>query len=222
MLEVYHYPLCPFSRKLRIILKEKGIEFELFFEQFWQRRKEFMKMNPAGETPIIVMEGKKVFAGNSSIFEYLEETVANHILVFGTAEEKAEIRRVNEWFDVKFYSEVTRYIMNEKVIKTILREGAPNSEAIRSARQNIYSHLDYIGFLVRNQRYLCGDAPTIADFAAAAQFSVLDFLGDVPWSHNLKAKNWYSLIKSRPSFKPLLLDKVPLITPPSYYGNVDF
>lgn len=222
MLEVYHYPLCPFSRKLRMILKEKAVEFELFFEPFWQRRNEFIKMNPAGETPVIIMGGKKVFSGNASIFEYLEETVDNHLLVFGSPEDKAEIRRVNEWFDVKFYSEVTRYVVNEKVIKTILREGAPNSEAIRSARQNIYYHLDYIGYLTRNQRYLCGDAPTIADFAAAAQLSVLDFLGDVPWAHNRQAKSWYSLLKSRPSFKPLLLDKVPLITPPSYYGNVDF
>ncbi len=222
MLEVHHHPLCPFSRKLRIILNEKKIEFELFPEQFWLRRREFLRMNPAGETPVIVKPANKMIIGNNAIVEYLEETSDINKLIFGTADDKAEIRRVAEWFDVKFFNEVTRYILHEKIIKILSRVGAPNSEAIRAAKHNVLYHLDYIGYLCAENRYLTGDQPTMADFAAAAQISVLDFVGDVPWSHNSKAKEWYSLMKSRPSFKPILLDKVSHMTPPTYYQNPDF
>ena len=220
MLEVYHHTLCPFSRKLRIILKEKNIEFELFQEAFWQRRKEFLRMNPAGETPVIIKDGNTI-CGNSALFEYLEE-VYGRTLFWGTPENKANIRRITEWFDVKFYNEVTRYILNEKIIKILSRSGSPNSQAIQVAKKNILYHLDYIAFLHQEHTYLAGEEISIADFAAAAQLSVLDFIGDIPWSHSPKAKEWYALMKSRPSFKPILLDKMISFYPPSHYSNPDF
>jgi glutathione S-transferase len=222
MLEVYHYPLCPFSRKLRIVLKEKFIGFELFYEPFWERRREFLRMNPAGATPVILKDGKLIIAGNQALFEYIEETYTDNNLLGSTPEERLVIRRIVEWFDVKFYNEVTNYILNEKIIKTVAKSGAPNSQAIQAAKRNILYHLDYISFLRGDNRYIAGDKPTLADFTAAAQLSVLDFVGDVPWHHNQNAKDWYALVKSRPSFKPLLLDKIPNFQPPANYANPDF
>lgn len=224
MLEVYHYSLCPFSRKLRIALKEKDVNFELFHEQFWLRKNEFMKINPSGETPVIMpaeMGGKSIF-GNGAIFEFLDEMYPDTTLLGENIFERAMVRKVVDWFDVKFFNEVTRYIFNEKIIKTVARSGEPNSQAIQAAKRNILSHLDYIGFLSRDSRYLTGDKPKLADFAAAAQLSVLDFVGDVPWAHNQRAKEWYALIKSRPSFKPLLMDKLANFYPPAHYANPDF
>lgn len=221
MLEVYHYPLCPFSRKLRVVLKEKGIEFELFQESYWLRRKDFLKLNPAGETPVVIKDTKLIISGNNAIFEYLEDAYGTSLII-GSAEAKAKIRRITEWFDNKFYNEVTRYILNEKIIKTLSKSEAPNSQAIQAAKKNILYHLEYIAYLHSESRYLAGDAVTLADFAAAAQLAVLDFIGDVPWSYSPKAKEWYALIKSRPSFKPILLDKVPLFHPPIHYSNPDF
>jgi glutathione S-transferase len=223
MLEVYHYPLCPFSRKLRIVLKEKSVPFELFLEQFWLRRNEYMRMNPSGETPSVMHpELKQAIYGNHSLFEFLEETYKETNLLGTSPTEKLKTRQICEWFDVKFFNEVTRYIFNEKIVKTVARSGEPNSKAIQAAKRNIISHLDYISFLCRDSRYLTGDRPMLSDFAAAAQLSVLDFVGDVPWNQNQKAKEWYALIKSRPSFKPLLMDKIPNFYPPTHYANPDF
>jgi glutathione S-transferase len=222
MFEVHHYCLCPFSRKLRIILKERGISFELFNEPYWQRRKEFLKLNPAGETPILITEDKKIFCGNSAIFGFLEEEFGDRKFLPQDIEGRSEVRRLTDWFDIKFFNEVTRYILNEKIIKTVAGVGAPNSQAIQAGKKNIYLHMDYIGFLVKENRYLYGDTPTIADFAASAQLSVLDFVGDVPWGYNDNAKEWYALMKSRPSFKPILFDKLPNFNPPSHYINPDF
>ncbi len=223
MLEVYHFPLCPFSRKLRIVLKEKLISFELFYEPFWQRRPEFLRLNPLCETPtIIAPDIKPSIYGNNPLFEFLEERYADSPMLGGNIQDRLLIRKVCEWFDVKFFNEVTKYIFNEKIIKTIAKVGEPNSQAIQAAKKNILYHLDYIAYLCKDTRYLAGDRPTLADFAAAAQISVLDFVGDVPWSHNPIAKEWYALIKSRPSFKPLLMDKITNFHPPQHYSNPDF
>jgi glutathione S-transferase len=222
MLEVYHFPLCPFSRKLRIVLKEKKVEFELIQEPYWQRRTAFLKMNPAGETPVIIVDGKNIVASNNAIFEYIEETYPENKLIFGDIEQRNEIRRLSDWFDLKFYNEVTRYIFNEKITKTLAKGNEPNSQAIQAAKKNLAYHLDYISFLTRDNRYLVGNYPTMADFAAAAQISVLDFIGEIPWSSHANAKEWYARIKSRPSMKPILLDKIPNFYPPTYYSNPDF
>lgn len=221
-LEVHHYALCPFSRKLRVILKEKGINFELFYEPYWERRRSFLKLTPAGETPVVVVDNKLTLWGNNSITEYLEEVYTQKRLLPTDLNARAKVRKITEWFDIKFYQEVTRHIINEKVIKTISRKGYPNSQAIQAAKTNINYHLDYIAHLRKNNMYLAGEEATIADFAAAAQLSVLDYLGDVPWDYNKSAKEWYALIKSRPSFKAILNDRIPNFLPPSYYQDPDF
>jgi glutathione S-transferase len=221
-LEVYHYSLCPFSRKLRIILKEKGISFELFQEPYWQRRKSFLKLNPACETPVIITDNKTVLYGNNSVTEYLEEEYTQRKLLPEDIMERFKVRRIAEWFDIKFYQEVTRYIMKEKIIKTVSRQGYPNSQAIQAAKSNIVYHLEYITYLRKNNMYLAGEEATLADFAAAAQLSVLDYVGDVPWNAHKAAKEWYALIKSRPSFKSILNDRIPNFAPPSHYNDPDF
>ena len=223
MLLVYHYPLCPFSRKLRITLKERGIEFELVTEEYWKAREGFIKLSPEGQTPLIVNEKKKkVLSGVRAIDEDLEENDKQQSLIGKSKDMRLEVRRLLEWFDVKFYSEVTRYIIKEKILRIVTREGQPNSGAIRAAKKNLLYHLDYIQHLTKKTPYLCGDEPMLADFAAASHLSVLDYIDDIDWQGHNSVKQWYSLIKSRPSFRPLLSDKVPNIYPPKHYNNLDF
>ncbi len=221
-LEVYHYSLCPFSRKLRIILKEKGISFELFHEPYWERRKSFLRLAPSGETPVIVIDGKTSLWGNNTIMEYMEEVYTQKRLLPIELSARAKVRSITEWFDNKFYHEVTKYTLNEKIIKTVSHRGYPNSQAIQAAKTNVYYHLDYIAHLRKNSMYLVGEEATLADIAAAAQLSVLDYVGDVPWEYSKSAKEWYALMKSRPSFKAILNDRIPNFVPPSHYQNPDF
>lgn len=222
MLEIHHYSLCPFSRKLRLVLREKGIEFELFHEAFWQRNAAFLKLNPAGETPVIVTDKKKVLSGNSAIFEYLEEQYPQRKLLPILSDDRAEVRRITEWFDNKFYNEVTKYILFEKIIKTIAKVGAPNSQVLFAAKNNLKNHLDYMTYLLKESRYLFSDEPSLCDFAASAQISVLDYVGDIPWPQYREIKEWYALLKSRPSFRPILNDRISNFAPPAYYPDPDF
>jgi glutathione S-transferase len=95
-------------------------------------------------------------------------------------------------------------------------------DLVRAARANIRYHLRYIGYLTAQRNWLAGDQMSYADLAAAAHVSVADFLGDVPWDENEAAKLWYARVKSRKSFRALLADRVPGISPSAVYADLDF
>jgi glutathione S-transferase len=222
MTTLYHLWLSPFCRKVRIVLQEKGVPFEMKAEDLWRRRPEFLALNPACEVPVLVVDGAAAIADSAAICEYLEETQPEPALIAGSAGDRAEIRRLVAWFDRKFDTEVTRNLVGEKIMKRFLKLGEPDSRAIRAGKQNIHVHLDYIAWLTERRTWLAGDTLSLADIAAAAHLSALDYIGEVPWAEHEAAKDWYARIKSRPSFRPILADHLPGEPPPKHYANLDF
>jgi glutathione S-transferase len=219
---LYHLPLSAFARKIRIVLKEKNLEFTLQAEKVWERRPEFMALNAAGEVPVLIEPEGAVLVEHGAIAEYLDEVYREKMLLGLNPADRAEVRRLCAWFDVKMNREVTENLVGEKMMKRLSGIGQPNSSAIRAGHANIVHHLDYIGYLTERRRWLAGDNFSLADIAAAAHLSALDYLGDVPWDSHEPAKEWYARIKSRPSFRPLLADSVPGAPPPPHYADLDF
>jgi len=222
MLTLYHSPLVPSCRKVRLMLREKNIEHKLVNEDFWTRRIEFFAMNPAGEVPVLVTEKSQIICGSYAICEYIDETFPQIQFYGNTPMERAEVRRLVEWFDGKFDREVSQFILFEKVFKRSLGYGEPASEAIRAGKRNIVYHLDYVSHLLSSRNWLAGEYLTLADIAAAAHLSCLDYLGDVPWEQYPTVKEWYALIKCRPAFRELLEDRVQGFKAPAHYTDPDF
>jgi glutathione S-transferase len=222
MRRLFHLPLSPFCRKTRMLLSELELEFELQVERVWDRREEFLALNPAGKVPVVVEPDGTVLSDSQAICEFLEEIYDAQRLLGRDAQARAEVRRLVNWFDDKFHEEVTALILYEKVNKRLMGQGTPDSTAIRAGLSNITYHLDYIAFLTDRRNYLAGDTFSLADIAAAAHLSCLDYIDAVPWHHNELAKEWYARVKSRRSFRPLLGDQVPGIAPPNHYANLDF
>jgi glutathione S-transferase len=138
---------------------------------------------------------------------------------------RAEVRRLSDWFLGKMEAEVTGYLVTEKVLKRRIGAnggGAPDPAAIRAGRANIRYHLGYVGYLVTQRACLAGRDLSYADLAAAAAFSTVDYLGEVPWEQDATAKAWYARIKSRPSFRALLSDSLKGIPAATNYANLDF
>ena len=221
MRQLLHFWLCPFSRKVRLALREKGLDFDLVVEHAWERREDFLELNPAGEVPVLVEEDL-AFADSQAICEYLDEAYPERTLLGFDAASRAEARRLVAWFDRKFAHEVTDNLVGEKLTKRLTGQGYPDSGAIRAGRHNIHYHLAYIGYLALRRNWLAGEILTLADLAAAAHLSCVDYLGDVPWDEYPEAKEWYARIKSRPSFRPLLADHIPGVPPPRHYADLDF
>ncbi|MBL6664514.1 MAG: glutathione S-transferase family protein [Rickettsiales bacterium] len=225
MYRLYCHPICPFSRKVRVHLAAKGIGFEMIQENFWQRRKEFIAMNPAGTVPILFDNKNSAIITNSDvILEYIEEKhTENKSFLGDSLVNRAEVRRLQNWFDGKFYNEVTKYVLAERYFNQFIKkDNSPRSETLRAIRRNLNIHLSYIEYILETRKYLAGDQISIADFAAAAQISVLDYFGDINWNHYSPAKDWYSLIKSHKIFGEILKDRLANVAPPAYYSKLDF
>jgi glutathione S-transferase len=207
---------------VRIVLLEKNIEFELRVEKVWERRESFLALNPAGEVPVLIEPDGMALSDGTAICEFLDETQPDPPLFAHHPRENAEVRRLVAWFNCKFNHEVTENLVGEKVMRRFLGLGEPRSSAIRAGLKNIHTHLDYIAYLTERRKWLAGEEISLADFAAAAHLSTVDYLGDVPWNEHEGAKEWYARIKSRPSFQSLLADHIPGVAPPKHYSNLDF
>jgi glutathione S-transferase len=221
MLRVLHFPLCPFSRKVRVVVREKELPAELVPVEPWRCDESLLALNPAAEVPVIE-DGELVVADSAAICEYLDEVRPEPGLIGKTVAERAETRRLIAWFEGKFVRDVTDLVWREKLIKRIKLRETPDSHAVRAGLGNIHLHLEYIAYLFERRNWLAGELLSLADIAAAAQLSVLDYLGDVPWDRHPGAKLWYSRIKSRPSFRPLLADRLPGLKPAEHYDDLDF
>ena len=219
---LYHLPLDAACRKIRILLKEKGLEFEVKAEKTWERREGFLKLNPAAEVPVLVEEDGTVVAGGLAVIEYLEEAYPDTPLLPREVAARAEVRRVTDWFLHKFEREVAENLVGEKLIKRLSGQGHPFAPAIRAGLANVTYHLDYIAFLSERRPWLAGSSFTLADIAAAVQLSCLDYIDNVPWDRSPEAKDWYARIKSRPSFRALLADNITGCPPPKHYADLDF
>ena len=238
MLKLTHFRLCPLSRSIRLALAECDQAFDLEEERAWEWRAGFLALNPSGELPVLEIQGEAVLCGAYSIIEYLGEAndadglqERRRLRLFpGSREDRAEVRRLVGWFQHKFFGEVSRELMAEKVQPQVSRlmspvpvaGHTPNPAVLRAVRANMRQHLSYLDYLSDQRRWLAGEEPSFADLAAAAHLSTADYLGEVPWMEHANAKAWYSRVKSRPSFRPLLGDKIPGIAPPPHYADLDF
>ena len=221
MARLFHVPLSPFCRKVRLSLAEKKIEVELVEERYWEQDPDFLRRNPAGKVPVLKIDGLTM-AESAPICEYLEEVYPDPALLPKGAKARYEVRRMVSWFDDKFHNEVTSNLLYERVNKKITGAGYPDSKNVKFGAQRIKFHLDYMGWLLDHRRWLAGDVMTLADFAAAAHLSAQDYISDVDRNRNENVKDWYAKIKSRPAFRSILADHVSGFPPPRHYADLDF
>ena len=223
MWQLYQFPPCPFSRKVRLLLGEKGVGYDLVRESPWDRRDEFLDMNPAGQVPVMADPNRNILLMDSmAICEYLEETVDKAAMINGTADNRAEIRRLVAWFDTQYFQDVTAPLLGERMMKRIVTKASPDAKVLREAMKAAERHLDYTDYLLDHHNWMAGATMSLADLAAAAQISVADYLGGVDWKGHEQTARWYRGFKSRPSFRPLLSERMEGISPPKSYDDVDF
>jgi glutathione S-transferase len=221
MIRLYHFPLSPFCRKVRLVLAEKKLEVELVEERYWEPTPEFMRRNPAGKVPVLKIDAR-MLSESQAICEYLDESVPQPPLMPRDVDGRYEVRRLCAWFDDKFQSEVTSKLLHERVNKKVMGQGYPDSKNVKVGSQRIKGHIDYMAQLLDERRWLAGDVMTLADLTAAAHLSCLDYISDVDWHRSAVVKDWYAKIKSRPSFRALLADQISGFPPAPHYADLDF
>lgn len=226
-----HYPFCPRSRAIRIALAELGQDVELVEELPWSWSEDLLAINPSGELPVLISASGDTIAGVYAVSEYLDEQglaqtsdAGRGGLFPGTAVERAEVRRLIDWFLNKFEKDVWRELFEIRIVSLQAPELArsPDAETLRAVRHNGRYHLRYVDHLAHTRDWLAGSRLSFADMAAAGPISVLDYLGEIEWEQHPSAKSWYMRIKSRPAFRSLLCDRLTGLPPSRTYVDLDF
>lgn len=211
-------------------MNELGLCYKLEEVKFWNRDENFLRLNPASETPVLINEEKNaVIVDSFVIAEYLiaiygkKDDLLNVSILGNNEIEKAEIRRLEMWFDKKFFNEVSKYILEERVYNTFLSKNVDiNTKRLRAGQKNLDMHLKYIEFILKKRKWLAGENFSLADITAATQISSLDYLGEISWSKYKVLKDWYITIKSKIAFQSILKDKIEGFKPSRYYCELDF
>lgn len=227
---VLHHPFLASCRFARLAVAEHALTFELRPEPFWEARAAFAEVNPGLTLPMVYDGERGPIIGATVLMEYLSErygaTRPGQPLMPTDPFQRAEVRRLVHWFLAKFEEEVAGPFVTERILKVEIPSrhggGAPDSRLLRTARQNVVSHMHYLGVLTATRNWLAGDTFSYADLAAAAALSVVDYLGEAPWEADPAVKDWYQKLKSRPAFRPLLGDRARLVTPSAHYADLDF
>ena len=219
---LYHFPLHPHCRKIRLILDELHVSYSLHALNPWGDLLRVTQLNPYGEIPILREDDDSLITGISAVSEYLYEQSRDDILFGESMMERAQLRQLCSLFERQFEQDVSSKLLYEKVFKRYGSGGSPDTRAMRQGKANLADYLQLIETLTEEQPWLAGERMTVADLTAGAFISALDYIGDIDWSPHTKAKEWYSLLKSRPSFQKLFRDEIRGITPPPYFDNPDF
>lgn len=224
MRRLHHFQLSPSCRKVRLVLGEKKLAFEPISERPWEPRTELMPLDPSGQLPVLTEDDGFAISDSQAIAEYIEELHRDPPLMPKLPADRAEVRRLTAWFDHLFFAEVANVVVREKLLKRYRVGGTvqePSLPVLRASLEALRGHLEFISTLAEQRDYLAGPL-SLADFAAAAQLSCVDYFGDVPWDDFPPARQWYARLKSRPCFRPLLADHVPGFPPAPDYANLDF
>jgi glutathione S-transferase len=224
-LVLHHFPLDPASRLVRLALGEKRLPFTEAPVRWFEGDQEFEALNPSGRLPVLVVDDGReqlVLCETWAILGFAEEEAPEPPLMPTGQAERAETRRLCQWFERKFEAEVDALLLHEKMEKRLLGLGAPDMTVMRDGRQALKRHLGYAESLLQAREWLAGRRLTLADFAAAARLSVLDYFGEVAWAEHPGLKSWYMKLKSRPCFRPLLADRLPGMPPDASYDDLDF
>jgi len=220
MYTLHHYFLCPASRFIRLVLEEKKIKFNLQIEDYWDPQQSFLLMNPAGYFPILKSENGSPIVGPSVIMEYLEESYEKNFLF--NKKFNSEIRRLVFWFENIFKQDIIFPILNEKIYKRFNENKNPDSNVLRKSIENLKFHLNYFNIMVGENDWLVGDKISYADIFFAANMSVLDYIDELNFQGFNEIKEVYYKVKSRPSFKKILIDRIVGINPGQNYKNFDY
>lgn len=228
MRTLLHLPLDPASRTIRIILAEKGLPVRLVETRPWEDEgaQTLAAANPACTAPVLIdtppTGGEVSISPVAAIIEYLDEAYMGSPMLPGASAARAETRRICAWFHEKFDREVNDLTLRERVDKRLMRRGQPDYERFKEGTNALSWHLDYIAWLLDQRTWLAGERFGAADIAGAAHFSALDYIDIVPWNDFPSVREWYARIKSRPSMRPILKDRIESLPPPSHYDDPDF
>jgi glutathione S-transferase len=201
MMKLYDFLPCPFGQKVRIVLAEKGLSYELVpidLTQGEQRRPEFRRLNPFGRVPVLVDEDTIVY-DSTIIAEYLEDEYPEPPLLpaVGSSALRAQARIWEDIADTSFTVQVGQLMV--EMSKT---ESERDSNRIQRLQQWIEQMLSFLNHQLQGQDFLASQF-SVADIGFVPRLLVLKELGVDPAANRGNIDGWIKRLLERPSIQNL-------------------
>ena len=197
MIKLYTFPPSTNSRKVRIALLEKGLEFErvnVDLSKKEQKNPEYLKIHPFGQIPALDDEGFVIY-DSTVINEYLEDEYPYPPLMPGDSEGRARARLMEDFRDTHFNPYFVQILQ-----ETRKPEGERDEQRIQNAKAEITKGLDRIESELQDREYLAGPF-SLADVAFMSNLELLDrFSIPVDANKYKRTVAWIDRLKARPSF----------------------
>jgi glutathione S-transferase len=194
IVKLYNAKGCPFARRTRLVLHEKGTEFEAHEVDFRNKSEEFLKASPTGKVPVVVADGHSLYESNI-VNQYLDEVYEEPKLMPGDPKARAYARIWMARADDDFYPQV--------FVSSMGRERGFPQELISEAKEKLKLTLSRLEDSLKGSEYLADDF-SLADIAHAGNFVRLHELeenGTLSLADYPNVASWMARIEARESFK---------------------
>jgi glutathione S-transferase len=201
MIKLYDFLPCPFGQKVRIVLAEKGLTYDLVqvdLSKGEHRRQEFFRLNPFGRVPVLIDEDTTVY-DSTIINEYLDDEYPDPPILppIGSSALRARARRLEDFADTSFTPQVG-HLMAELGKPDAER----NADRLQKANQAVERVLDYLNQELAGQQFLAEEF-SIADIGFIPRLLVLPNLGIEAGTNRANVDGWIKRLLERPSLRNL-------------------
>jgi glutathione S-transferase len=201
MMKLYDFLPCPFGQKVRIVLAEKSLTYELIqidLAQSDQRRPEFQRLNPFARVPVLVDEDTTVY-DSTIIIEYLEDEYPEPPVLptIGSSALRARARLFEDFADASFTPQV-----GQLMAEMARAEGERDQARLQRLHRLIERALDYLNHELTGQQFLAGDF-SVADISFVPRILVLGDLGIEASTNRPNVDAWIKRMVERPSIQSL-------------------
>ncbi|HKM99643.1 MAG TPA: glutathione S-transferase family protein [Candidatus Binataceae bacterium] len=201
MIKLYDFLPCPYGQKVRIVLAEKSLSYDLVTVDLTQgehRRPEFLRLNPFGRVPVLVDDDTPVY-DSTIIDEYLEDEYPEPPVLpaVGSSGLRSRARMFEDFADTSFTPQV-----GQLIVEVSKPEAERDQNRIQRLHQGVERVLDYLNNELKGQQFLAGEF-SVADIGFVPRLLILGDLGIDAVANRANIDAWIKHMLERPSIRGL-------------------
>jgi len=206
MLKLYAFDRSPFGWKVRLVLAEKKVPYEMIVPENKNEDPAFARLNPFRKTPVLVLEDGRTLYESTLINEYLEETHPQPAMLPKDAYERARVRMVEDTFDQYFYPTIREFTNSQFDYQPPIyhrkKADQVDHKLLEESRIKVHEHLQRLEGELKARPWFGGETFSLADAALVpALTGNLRILGVLPDKKYPKLADWSERVSARPSYK---------------------
>ena len=186
----------PYVRKIRIVLAEKKIDYDLVLDSPWEPGNQLVALNPLGKVPVLVLDDESTLFDSRVIAEYLDTVAPNNRLIPASGRERISVKRWEALADGVLDAAVAALLESRRP------DGERSPSWIERQRDKVAQALRAMSADLAEQQWCHGNNLSLADISVGCALGYVSFrLGDIRWSEQYPNLSFlYEKLMQRPAF----------------------